>query len=86
MLTIDELAILYAFKKRTELEKILDKLGHRIQEIDDWFDTYTKTFTNSVWTHATYNSVIRKPYNEMFDLYDKVLEQYRITKYYLEKL
>lgn len=86
MFTINELATLYALKERTELEKILDKLDHRIQEINDWFDTYTKTFTNSVWTHAAYNSAIRKPYNEMFDLYEKVLEQYRVTKYYLEKL
>ena len=86
MLTINELATLYALKERTELEKRLDKLDHQIQELNDWFDTYTKTFTNSVWTNAAYDSAIRKPYNEMFDFYEKVLELYRVTKYYLEKL
>ena len=38
MLTINELATLYALKERTELEKRLDKLDHQIQELNDWFD------------------------------------------------
>lgn len=77
---------MYALKERSQLESAKQVLQENLDKMDDWFDGYTRTFSNSVWSNAKYDSTIRKPYNEMFDLYERVLELVRVSKYYLEKL
>lgn len=86
MPTVNELATYYALKDKPILVQHYLNLKEQLVQMDEWFTNYTGSFSNSVWTNAAYDSAIRKPYNDMFDLYESVLNLFRITKYYVDKL
>ena len=86
MITIKELAILYAMKDYSALKNTFEELQQIKKEIDDWFTNFGLTYSNSVLMKSSYESPIRKPYNEKFDEFEIVMKTYRLCNYYLEEL
>jgi hypothetical protein len=80
------LSVLYGLKEKFQLQKALSELQLELNYINEWFNSYNQKYSNSVMTKAGYDDPIRKPYNEMFDRYEKTVEQFRLAKYYLEIL
>jgi hypothetical protein len=86
MHTVNEIATLYALKDKEQLREIFYELQLHIDNLNNWFDGYIKSFSDSEWSNAPFNSDIRKPYNEKFDQYEDFLKLFRVARYYLEKL
>lgn len=82
----NNLSFLFGLKEKDQIENIAKDLNEQLKEIDKWFISFNKKYSNSIMTKATYDDPIRKPYNDMFDKYEKVVEQYRLANYYLEIL
>lgn len=83
---IKQYATLYAMKERNKLSVIFDGLIQQKKVIDDWFTDFGNRYTNSVLMKASYDSPIRKPYNDKFDEYSVLMREYRMVNYYLERL
>lgn len=83
---IKEYSILYALKEKGKLKEIFKSLSEQKKVIDDWFTDFGNKYSNSVLMKASYDSEIRKPYNEKFDEYELLMREYRAVNYYLELL
>lgn len=83
---IKEYSILYALKEKDKLKTIFESLTEQKKVIDDWFTNFGKKYSNSVLMKASYNSDIRKPYNDKFVEYEDLMLKYRSVSYYLELL
>jgi hypothetical protein len=83
---IKEYSILYALKEKEKLKEIFKSLSKQKKVIDDWFEDFGNSHTNSVLMKSSYDSPVRKPYNEMFDEYEILMREYRTVNYYLELL
>lgn len=86
MITSAELVVLYKMKDKTNLAKHLVRFEFEIADLNHWFNEYLDSYTNAVMMDATYESEIRKPYNEKYEQYEHSIELARMCKYYLEKL
>lgn len=73
-------------KERDKLSVIFEGLVQQKKVIDDWFTDFGNRYTNSVLMKASYDSPVRKPYNEKFDEYSVLMREYRTVRYYLELL
>jgi hypothetical protein len=83
---IKQYALLLAMKERDKLSVIFEGLVQQKKVIDDWFTDFGNRYTNSVLMKASYDSPVRKPYNEKFDEYSVLMREYRTVRYYLELL
>tara|TARA_B110000503_G_C6797240_1_gene269627 strand:+ start:220 stop:483 length:264 start_codon:yes stop_codon:yes gene_type:complete len=79
-------ATLYALKERGKLEALFECLKVQKMNIDEWFTVFGNTYSNSVLMKASYDSDIRRPYNEKFEEYEILMADYRSCNYYLELL
>ena len=86
MIETKELTILYATKDYEALRKNFNELQKLKENIDKWFTAFNNSYSNSVLSKASYESPIRKPYNEKFDEYERLMKSFRLCNYYLEEL
>jgi hypothetical protein len=85
-MTIKELSILYALKEKHKLIKILSSIEVSKYILDKWFTDFNLTYSNSILNKSSYYSDIRKPYNDKYEEYISVMDNYRACTYYINRL
>ena len=85
-MTMSDLSLLFKYKDYDALYGAYVVLQEKKNDIDNWFTSYLNKFSSSKFSRAGFDDPIRKPYNEMWEIYEENIKQYRMCEYYLGEL